>query len=67
MAQYQQEIAVLIVLVATGEHTLAVLDDRRGVVGEDFVSDLERVVERARGELKALASKSGRGLHEAGT
>jgi hypothetical protein len=67
VAQYQQEIAMLTVLVATGEHALGLFKDRDGVLSHDFYPDLEQMVERARSELKALAGKSGRGLHEAGT
>jgi hypothetical protein len=62
MAGYQQEIAMLKILLAANEHALEVFKVADNVLDNAFVSDLERVIARTRGELEILHRKSAQGL-----
>jgi hypothetical protein len=45
-------------LIATGEKAIEAFHASANPVDDDFLTDLERVVERSRKELMALAQKS---------
>ena len=50
--------ALLTILIATGEKAIEAFHASANPVDADFLMDLERVVERSRKELMALAQKS---------
>lgn len=51
----QQERALLTILVATGEKTIEAFQASANPVDADFLVELERIIERSRQELIALA------------
>jgi hypothetical protein len=53
-----QRRSMLVILLATCERTLEAFEEVDDPVDPEFVADLERVVERARGELAALQSRA---------
>jgi hypothetical protein len=67
MTHYQQEVALLTILLATCERSLEAFQAAGNTLDDDFVSDLERIIARTRGELDTLSSRPGPGLREAGT
>lgn len=55
MPTERQEIALLRILIATGERALEAFRATDNPIDRDFVDELERVVNRSRDELAALA------------
>lgn len=55
----QQERALLTILIATGEKTIEAFQASANPVDSDFLAELERIVERSRQELFALAQADG--------
>ena len=53
-----QEKAMLTILIAAGEKAVEAFHASANSVDDDFLMDLERVVERSRKELMALTQKS---------
>jgi hypothetical protein len=53
-----QEKAMLTILIAAGEKAIEAFHASANPIDDDFLMDLERVVERSRKELVALAQKS---------
>jgi len=51
----RREIALLTILVATGERTIEAFEASHNPVDGEFLADLERIIERSRQELAALA------------
>lgn len=51
----KQEIALLRILIATGERALEAFHASENPVDADFVAELERIVARSRDELAVLA------------
>lgn len=58
MRTERQEIALLRILIATSERALDAFQATDNPVDEEFVQDLERVLERCRRELAAFASQN---------
>lgn len=54
----KQEIALLRILVACGEKTIAALQASDDITDRELPADLERVIERARIELAALTQRA---------
>lgn len=50
----KQEIALLKILIATGERAIDAFDASANIKDEQLLADLERVVARSRDELAAL-------------
>lgn len=50
----RQEVALLRILIATGERALEAFQASENPVDADFVAELERIVARSRDELAAL-------------
>ena len=50
----KQEIALLRILIATGERALEAFHASENPVDADFVAELERIIARSRDELAAL-------------
>ena len=53
-----QEIALLRILIATGDKALEAFAESENPVDADFVAELERIVARSREELAALTERS---------
>ena len=53
--EHQKEIAMLRILLATGETALETFTAADSLLEADFVDDLERIIERTRRELAAVA------------
>jgi hypothetical protein len=53
-----QEKALLAILIATGEKAIEAFEASGNPVDADFLADLERIIQRSRNELAALAQKS---------
>ena len=60
MRTERQEIALLRILIAASEKALEAFEAADNPVDEEFVRDLERVLERSRLELAAFASQNAR-------
>ncbi len=58
MRTEKQEIALLRILVACGEKTIAALEGSDDITDSDLAAELERVVERSRVELAALTQRA---------
>lgn len=54
----KQEIALLTILVACGEKAIGAFQASDNPVDAEFLKELERVIERSRQELAALAERS---------
>jgi hypothetical protein len=52
-----QEMALLRILIATGEKALEAFEATDNPVDRELVADLRRVIERSRGELDALTAR----------
>jgi hypothetical protein len=52
-----QQRAVLVILLAACERALAAFQAAENLSDESFVGDLERVIERTRGEIAALTEE----------
>lgn len=52
-----QQRAVLVILLAACERALAAFQVAENVTDDSFVDDLERVIERTRGEIAALTEE----------
>lgn len=50
----RQEVALLRILIATGERALEAFEASENPVDADFVAELERIIARSRDELAAL-------------
>lgn len=50
----RQEVALLRILIATGERALEAFQASENPVDADFVAELERIIARSRDELAAL-------------
>lgn len=50
----RQEVALLRILIATGERSLEAFEASENPVDADFVAELERIIARSRDELAAL-------------
>lgn len=50
----KQEVALLRILIATGERALEAFQASENPVDADFVAELERIIARSRDELAAL-------------
>ena len=55
---YSQEKALLTILIATGEKAIEAFHASANPVDSDFLVELERIIERPRKELLALAEDS---------
>jgi hypothetical protein len=53
-----QRRSMLVILLATCERTLEAFEEADDPVDPDFIADLERVIERTRGELAALRART---------
>ena len=53
-----REIALLRILIATGERALEAFQASDNPVDADFVADLERILDRSRAELAAFAARA---------
>jgi hypothetical protein len=53
-----QEKALLTILIATGEKAIEAFQASGNPVDADFLTDLERIIERSRTELEALVRNS---------
>ncbi|MBW3593086.1 MAG: hypothetical protein KY396_05285 [Actinobacteria bacterium] len=53
-----QEIALLRIVVATGEKALEAFEATDNPIDRELVADLRRVIERSRSELEALLAKN---------
>jgi hypothetical protein len=51
----KQEIALLTILIACGEKAIEAFEASANPVDEEFLAELQRVIERSRKELTALA------------
>jgi hypothetical protein len=51
---------MLVILLATCERTLEAFEEADEPVDPEFIAEVERVVERARGELAALQGRAAR-------
>jgi hypothetical protein len=49
---------MLVILLATCERTVEALEEADDGVDREFVADIERVIERTRGELAALRART---------
>ena len=54
MRTERQEIALLRILIATGERAVAAFEAADNAVDADFVLELERIIARSRDELATL-------------
>jgi hypothetical protein len=54
----KQEIALLTILIACGEKAIEAFQASDNPVDVEFLAELERVIERSRKELTALAERS---------
>ena len=54
----KQEIALLRILIATGEKALEAFEARDNPVDAGFVAELERIIARSRDELATLTARS---------
>jgi hypothetical protein len=54
----KQEIALLTILIACGEKAIEAFQASANPVDEGFLAELQRVIERSRQELAALAERS---------
>ena len=57
-ANDRREIALLGILIATGEKALEAFHASNNPVDETFVADLERIMQRSREELAALTAET---------
>ena len=56
----KEEIALLKILIATGERSIEAFQASANLKDEELLADLERVVERSRAELTALTDTANR-------
>jgi hypothetical protein len=54
---WQQEAALLRILIGCGEKTIEAFQASANPVDEDFLVELERVIQRSRDELEAMTSR----------